>query len=78
MQVTTVSASVRYSKGLGPNEYKTVELTAEAHVDPDEDWLLAQQGLYAMLTAQLRALWGQNGAASRTCPEWPYDGRRGR
>jgi hypothetical protein len=60
MKVNQVSVSVRYSKGLSPGEHKTIELSAEASIDPEETWTLVQQGLYTMLTAQLRTLWSQN------------------
>jgi hypothetical protein len=60
MKVTSVSASIRYAKEI-EGAWKTLELSAEASVDPEENWTLAQQGLYAMLVGQLRSLWGQNG-----------------
>jgi hypothetical protein len=60
MKVTSVSVNVRYAKEI-EGSWKTVELSAEATVDPEETWTLAQQGLYTMLTAQLRTIWGQNG-----------------
>jgi hypothetical protein len=44
MDVQTISANVRYSKALAPGEHKTIELGAEASLDPGEDWGLAQQG----------------------------------
>ena len=59
MIVERVSASIRYSKALSPGEHKTLELSAEASIDPEENWTLAQQGLYTALTTQLRALWGE-------------------
>ena len=63
MQVTKVSASVRYSRALAQGEHKTVELSAEASVEEGEQWTLCQQGLFAQLSAQLREVWGwgQNG-----------------
>jgi hypothetical protein len=72
MKVTTVSAHIRLSRDVG-SQWKTVELSAEATVDPNEDWALAQQGLYTMLTAQLRHLWslnGHNGAESHVEATW--------
>jgi hypothetical protein len=47
MKVTQVAVSIRYSKSLEPGEHKTVELSAEASLEPDDDWALAQQSLYA-------------------------------
>jgi hypothetical protein len=70
MKVTMVSASIRYSKSLEPGEYKTVELSAEASLEPEDDWFLAQQNLYASLTTQLRTLWGKNGVAEHA-PDSP-------
>jgi hypothetical protein len=62
MLIERVSAHIRFSQDTGQG-WKTVELGAEAHIEPAEDWALAQQGLYAMLTVQLRQLWPQNGVA---------------
>jgi hypothetical protein len=61
MKVQQISVNVRYSKALAQGEYKTVELGLEAALDEEEDWGLAQQGLYAALTTQLRMLWSKNG-----------------
>jgi hypothetical protein len=63
MKVERVSASVRYAKEI-EGAWKTVEMGAEAIVD-EENWVLAQQGLFAQLSAQLREVWGwgQNGPA---------------
>jgi hypothetical protein len=67
MKVTTVSASVRYSKALGDGSHKTVE----ADVDAEEPWRESQATLYHQLGDQLKGLWatktnGQptNGTAS--------------
>ena len=46
MNITTVSASVRYSKTLGQGRHKTVELSASGDIDPQEDWHSAQSELY--------------------------------
>jgi hypothetical protein len=62
MKVTAVSASIRYSKSLGLGEHKTVELSANADLEPGDDWFVAQQNLYTSLGTQLRTLWGKNGA----------------
>jgi hypothetical protein len=63
MLIERVSAHIRFSQDTGKGCWKTVELGAEAHIEPAEDWALAQQGLYSLLTAQLRQLWQQNGVA---------------
>ncbi len=57
MKVTTVSASVRYSRALQSGEYKTIELSAEAALDPNEMLTEAQATLYQDLGQQLRTLW---------------------
>ena len=57
MKVTTISASVRYSRAINTGEYKTIELSAEAALDPNETWTEAQASLYAELGQQLKALW---------------------
>ena len=61
MQITTISASVRYSKPLGDGSYKTVELGAEATLTAEETWTEAQANLYQALGHQLKALWTSNG-----------------
>jgi hypothetical protein len=59
MKVTTVSASVRYSKALGDGQHKTIELSAEAAIEGKETWTEAQSNLYPQLGQQLKALWGE-------------------
>ena len=61
MNITTVSASVRFSKDLGGKQFKTVELSAEGTVNANENWRAAQAQLYADLGQQLKALWTANG-----------------
>ena len=57
VKVTTVSASVRYSKALDDGSHKTVELSAEAALTAQEQWQEAQASLYHELGQQLRGLW---------------------
>ena len=38
MKITTVSASVRYSKALGDGSRKTVELGAEGTLTTNKQW----------------------------------------
>ena len=66
MRVTTISATVRYSKPLESGSWKAVELSAEATLDPQEEWLQAQASLYQDLGQQLKALWtsSSNGQAA--------------
>ena len=65
MKVTTISASVRYSRAINTGEYKTIELCAEATLEPNETWTEAQAALYQDLGQQLRTLWTvKNGQAT--------------
>ena len=65
MKVTTVSASVRYSRAINTGEYKTIELSAEAALEPQGAWIEAQASLYTDLGQQLRTLWtAKNGQAN--------------
>ena len=58
MKVTTISASVRFSKAIGEGSYKTIELGANATLDSSkEDWQEAQSNLYQELGEQLKNLW---------------------
>ena len=59
LEVTSVSASVRFSGTVGPSRFKTVELSAEATVQGDEDWRDAQSELYSQLGKQVKYLWLQ-------------------
>jgi hypothetical protein len=63
MQVTTVTATVKYTQDTGRGAWKSVELGAEATVSPGESWRVAQAALYQDLGHQLKPLWAQNGAA---------------
>jgi hypothetical protein len=75
MEVTTVSAHIRFSKEEKTGGWKTVELGCEANVGPEEDRCVGQSGLYAMLTQQLRALWSSNGHqnGSQSHPEGGWE-----
>ncbi len=57
MKVTQVSAAVRYSKQLDDGSHKTIELSAEAMLTTQENWLTAQSQLYTELGQQLKGLW---------------------
>ena len=57
MKITTISASVRFSKAIQPGCYKTIELSAEGTLNPNENWHEAQNQLYTDLGIQLKALW---------------------
>ena len=81
MQITTISASVRYSKAIQPGVYKTVELSAEGTLNPKEDWHEAQATLYADLGEQLKALWttrnGTNGNGASHSEREPVESGSG-
>lgn len=64
MYVDRVSACLKYSRQLAEGQYKTVELGAEAAIQPDEDWQKAQNELYQQLVAQLRTLFKGGSHAS--------------
>jgi hypothetical protein len=77
MKVERVSANIRFSKDTGAGAWKVVELGVEATIGPDEDWTLAQSGLYAVLASQLRSLWSQNSLSpehSQNASEKPVQG----
>ena len=65
MKIDRVSATIRYSKDSGKGAWKSVELSAEATLNTNEDWHIAQGQLYAQLGDQLKAMWptgnGSNG-----------------
>ena len=60
MKVTTVSASIRMSRQLQADTWATVELGAEATVDPTVAWTGEQASLYLQLKDQLKLLWKES------------------
>jgi hypothetical protein len=72
MNVNKVTATVRYSLDTG-HGWKSLELGAEASLDPKERWQPAQAQLYAELASQFKALWAQNGNGH---PETRQEGHR--
>ena len=64
MKITTVSATVRFSKDIGNKRFKTVELSAEGMVSAGENWQVAQVQLYSELGQQLKSLWTANGSTN--------------
>ena len=60
MKVTTVSASVRFSKAIGEGQHKAVELSTEATLDAKKHGPEAQASLYQQLGQQIKALWNGN------------------
>lgn len=68
MQVTTVSANVRFSKALGDGTHKTVELGAEAAVSNDDTLQEAQARLYEALGQQIKALWSNGNGKAQELP----------
>jgi hypothetical protein len=69
MQVTTVTATVKYTQDTGRGAWKSLELGAEASINEREDWQQAQATLYGQLAQQFKTLWAQNGSASMNAPE---------
>jgi hypothetical protein len=55
MNVTTISANLRYS-AEAKGAWRTIELGVEATTAPDEDWQAAQVSLYGQLGEQLKAM----------------------
>ena len=68
MKVTTVSASVRFSKDTGQGAWKVIELGAEATVDGNEGWQAAQARLYQELGKQMKVLWTNGNGKAETAP----------
>lgn len=68
MEVSKISANIRYSQDTGKGAWKVIELGAEATISDREHWKQAQSELYYQLGDQLRTLWSNgsntgNGAA---------------
>ena len=61
MNIQKITASVRYSAALPDGQHKTLELGAEALLQPGDSWEQSQAALYKALGAQLRTLWASNG-----------------
>jgi len=61
MQVTKVSARIRYSKPIGDGSFKTIEISAEGAIGHNENWQEAQSNLYDHLAGQLREIWTKKG-----------------
>jgi hypothetical protein len=61
MNVSKVTATVRYSQDSGKGAWKSLELGCEASVNEREDWMKAQATLYGQLAGQFKTLWSQNG-----------------
>lgn len=58
MLVKKVGVSLRYSKEIGQNQYKTIEVSTEAEMnDITEDWHEIQDALYQDLAKQLEKMW---------------------
>ena len=63
MEVTKITAQVRYSRYIG-GSWKSVELGSEATVDARENWQSAQAYLYHELGKQLKSLWANGNGSS--------------
>jgi hypothetical protein len=62
MIINTVSVSIRYSKPMGDGSFKTVEIGAEATLNPDEDFHDAQVTLYHELGGTMKYVFSGNGS----------------
>lgn len=65
---------MRFSKAIGDGQHKTIELSAEAALDPKETWTEAQASLYQQLGQQIKALWNGGQASNngaQTQPSMP-------
>jgi hypothetical protein len=60
MKVTVVKATLRFSKEA-QGAWKSIEVGAEAEIEPKDKWQDAQAQLYRDLAQQMRTLWGANG-----------------
>lgn len=69
MKVTTVSATIRFSEDSGKGAWKSLELGAEAVIEPQEDWEEVQARLYARLTNQFKGLWNKNSVSKANYQE---------
>ena len=57
MQVDRVKATIRYSQDTGKGAWRSLEIGAEANLDPNETMDDAQAELYTALRHQFKALW---------------------
>lgn len=83
MNIKLVKVAVKFSKEIGYNCWKTVELGAEADVDPEEDSWEAQRSLTLDLWAELDAGWDKGPSPSQPSQaqpseeQSPFDGAEG-
>ena len=70
MKVNTISATLKYSRQLQDGEWKGIEVSAEASVEPGENWKKAQAILYEELAGQLASLFNHN---SQKAPQKPSE-----
>ena len=63
MQVTTVSANIRFSKDIGHGAWKVIELGAGAIIDAKDIWQDAQYQLYGELSQQMQKMWANGSKA---------------
>jgi hypothetical protein len=66
MKVTSISVSVRYSSQQPDGSHKTVEFSATADVDPEEeDWKDASRAIYLDLGAQVNETLSKRGGRNK-------------
>jgi hypothetical protein len=64
VNVTKVTATVRYSQDTGKGAWKSLEIGVEASINEREDWQKTQAHLYSDLAKQFKALWSANGVTT--------------
>jgi hypothetical protein len=58
MEVDRIKVSIRFSKDTGKGAWHTIEVGAEATVEPNDDWGASQIELHEDLANHLRQLFG--------------------
>jgi hypothetical protein len=74
MKVNTISVNIRYSRQMPDGSHKTIELSAEGTMDPDEDRHKAQVTLYHELGKTMKYVFSGNGSGkAQIGPEKPVE-----
>jgi hypothetical protein len=68
MNVGIVSANIRYA-AEAKGGWRTIELGAEADLDPGENWRTAQEQLYHELAQRMKVLWANGTSKALQAPE---------
>jgi hypothetical protein len=65
MRVTKVSSIIRYA-AEAKGAWRTIEVSAEAAINPEENWQTVQQELYRQLGDQLKSMWSRGASKAQT------------